>query len=130
MSSLVEVADSVRRGEVSALELADDLRRFLAHEPIRARPATTSYLVARFARRHALLLAGVAAGQPTRPITPVPPPKSFDIQDWTPRPALVSRTFVHWLRLPALVRSTFSTRLTRGLTAAVATVDIVSEEQR
>ncbi|MBK9385720.1 MAG: serine/threonine protein kinase [Planctomycetes bacterium] len=45
----------------SALELADDLRRFLAHEPIRARKATKSYLVARFARRHALLLSGVAA---------------------------------------------------------------------
>ncbi|MBL8896522.1 MAG: tetratricopeptide repeat protein [Planctomycetes bacterium] len=45
----------------SALGLADDLRRFLDHEPIRARKATTSYVLSRFARRHAWLLAGLAA---------------------------------------------------------------------
>ncbi|MCC6784328.1 MAG: serine/threonine protein kinase [Planctomycetes bacterium] len=37
---------------------ADDLRRFLAHEPIAARPATIGYLTARFARRHRGLVAG------------------------------------------------------------------------
>jgi tetratricopeptide (TPR) repeat protein len=37
---------------------ADDLRRFLAHEPIAARPATLGYLTARFARRHRGLVAG------------------------------------------------------------------------
>jgi tetratricopeptide (TPR) repeat protein/predicted Ser/Thr protein kinase len=38
--------------------LGDDLRRFLAHEPIQARPATATYLLARFARRHRGLVAG------------------------------------------------------------------------
>lgn len=42
----------------SAQALADDLRRFLAHEPILARPATTFYVVQRFARRHRGLVAG------------------------------------------------------------------------
>ncbi|MBL8725139.1 MAG: serine/threonine protein kinase [Planctomycetes bacterium] len=42
----------------SAQALADDLRRFLAHEPIQARPATTLYVVRRFARRHRGLVAG------------------------------------------------------------------------
>ncbi|MGH8318604.1 MAG: serine/threonine-protein kinase [Steroidobacteraceae bacterium] len=31
---------------------ADDLRRFLAHEPVQARPYTVGYRAARFARRH------------------------------------------------------------------------------
>ena len=38
----------------------DDLRRFLAHEPIAARPASFGYLAARFARRHRGLVAGTA----------------------------------------------------------------------
>ncbi|MBL8736626.1 MAG: serine/threonine protein kinase, partial [Planctomycetes bacterium] len=42
----------------SAQALADDVRRFLAHQPIEARPPTASYLVARFARRHRGLVAG------------------------------------------------------------------------
>jgi tetratricopeptide (TPR) repeat protein/predicted Ser/Thr protein kinase len=45
----------------TAQALADDLRRHLAHEPIRARPATTAYVLTRFARRHALLLVAVVA---------------------------------------------------------------------
>ncbi len=47
----------------SAQALADDLQRYLAHEPILARPATTIYLVQQFARRHRGLVAGgVLAG--------------------------------------------------------------------
>jgi len=42
----------------NAAELADDLRRVLAHEPIRSRPDTWMYRSAKFVRRHRL---GVAA---------------------------------------------------------------------
>ena len=42
----------------SAAALADDLRRFLRHEPISARPDTLHYRTARFVRRH---IRGVAA---------------------------------------------------------------------
>ncbi len=38
----------------------DDLRRFLAHEPIAARPTTFGYLASRYARRHRGLVAGLA----------------------------------------------------------------------
>jgi eukaryotic-like serine/threonine-protein kinase len=38
--------------------LADDLQRFLAHEPVAARPDAVGYLLAKFVRRHRL---GVAA---------------------------------------------------------------------
>jgi serine/threonine-protein kinase len=41
--------------------LAEDLRRFLAHEPVQARPATAGYRVARFVRRNrAAVVSGVA----------------------------------------------------------------------
>jgi serine/threonine-protein kinase len=53
----------------SAAALADDLRRFLAHQPITARPATLAYRAAKFARRYraglgalALVLASLLAG--------------------------------------------------------------------
>ncbi len=51
--------DMSRRYE-SAGAMAEDLRRFLADEPIKARPASTTYQVAKFARRHKVLVAGVA----------------------------------------------------------------------
>jgi hypothetical protein len=45
----------------SAAELAADIRRYLADEPILARPASTTYQLQKFARRHKALVAGVAA---------------------------------------------------------------------
>jgi serine/threonine protein kinase/tetratricopeptide (TPR) repeat protein len=48
----------------SVTALADDLRRYLAHQPIGARPDTWAYRTATFARRHVrgvLTAAGVAA---------------------------------------------------------------------
>lgn len=40
--------------------LAEDLRRYLDHRPIEARPPSTMYQVAKFARRHRSLVGGVA----------------------------------------------------------------------
>ena len=45
----------------SAAELAADIRRYLAHEPIDARAPTTLYQLRKFARRHVALVGGVAA---------------------------------------------------------------------
>ena len=45
----------------SVMALADDVRRYLRHEPIRARPDTLSYRTVRFAQRHARGLAMTAA---------------------------------------------------------------------
>ncbi len=45
----------------SAAELAQDLRRYLSDEPIAARPASATYRLTKFARRHRALVAGVAA---------------------------------------------------------------------
>jgi tetratricopeptide (TPR) repeat protein len=42
----------------SAQAFAADLRRFLGHEPIAARPATATYVLQRFARRHRGLVVG------------------------------------------------------------------------
>jgi eukaryotic-like serine/threonine-protein kinase len=41
----------------SVTALADDLRRYLSHEPITARPDTLGYRVAKFVRRHRLSVA-------------------------------------------------------------------------
>jgi non-specific serine/threonine protein kinase/serine/threonine-protein kinase len=52
--------DKARRYQ-SAEELAADLRRYLNHEPISARPPTTLYRVGKFTRRHRALVMGVSA---------------------------------------------------------------------
>ncbi|MGH9735770.1 MAG: serine/threonine-protein kinase [Candidatus Acidiferrales bacterium] len=43
----------------SAAAMADDLRRYLAHEPIRARPDTLAYVGAKFLRRYWLAVSAV-----------------------------------------------------------------------
>jgi WD40 repeat protein/predicted Ser/Thr protein kinase len=45
----------------SAADLAADLRRWLAHEPIRARPASLLYHLGKFARRRRALVCGALA---------------------------------------------------------------------
>lgn len=45
----------------SAAALAGDLQRYLDDQPITAKPASTSYQLQKFARRHKALMAGVAA---------------------------------------------------------------------
>ncbi|MGA8578456.1 MAG: serine/threonine-protein kinase, partial [Bryobacteraceae bacterium] len=52
--------DKARR-YASAADLAADIRRHLTDEPIVARPATTTYQIRKFARRHRALVSGVAA---------------------------------------------------------------------
>jgi hypothetical protein len=52
--------DPARRYQTAA-DLAADLRRWLSHEPIRARPPSALYHLRKFARRHTGLVGGVAA---------------------------------------------------------------------
>ncbi len=52
--------DRARRYQ-SAADLAADLRRWLAHEPILARPPSALYHLRKFARRHRGLVGGVVA---------------------------------------------------------------------
>lgn len=52
--------DPARRYQ-SAADLAADLRRWLAHEPILARPPSALYQLRKFARRHTALVGGVTA---------------------------------------------------------------------
>ena len=52
--------DKLRRYQ-SAADLAADLRRHLADEPIVARPPTTMYQLTKFARRHRALVGGLVA---------------------------------------------------------------------
>ncbi len=49
------------RRYASAADLASDMRRFLADEPIIARPSSAIYQLNKFARRHKALVIGVAA---------------------------------------------------------------------
>jgi WD40 repeat protein len=49
------------RRYASAADLAADLRRWLAHEPILARPTSALYHLRKFARRHRGLVGGVLA---------------------------------------------------------------------
>ncbi|MBK9386351.1 MAG: serine/threonine protein kinase [Planctomycetes bacterium] len=48
------------RRYADAAALRDDLRRFLAHEPILARAPSALYRTSRFVRRHRVLVAGIA----------------------------------------------------------------------
>jgi len=52
--------DRTRR-YASAADLAADLRRWLAHEPILARPPSALYHLSKFARRHRALVGGMLA---------------------------------------------------------------------
>jgi serine/threonine protein kinase len=51
--------DKARRYSSAAL-LAEDIRRYLADQPITARPASAGYRARKFARRHKVLLAATA----------------------------------------------------------------------
>jgi tetratricopeptide (TPR) repeat protein/predicted Ser/Thr protein kinase len=52
--------DKTRR-YASAADLVSDIQRYLADEPILARPPSASYQLGKFARRHRTLMAGLAA---------------------------------------------------------------------
>src|SRR5262249_43175804 len=62
-----------RRRYGSALELAEDVRRFLRDEPVRARPVTAAEKLWRWARRHPLPAGLPAAGPPPPVVGPSPP---------------------------------------------------------
>lgn len=49
------------RRYASATELAADIRRYLSDEPIVARPASALYQLRKFAKRHTVLVGGIAA---------------------------------------------------------------------
>lgn len=49
------------RRYASAAELANDLLRYINHEPIVARPASAAYQLRKFAQRHRAIVAGTAA---------------------------------------------------------------------
>jgi WD40 repeat protein/predicted Ser/Thr protein kinase len=55
------LAKDPARRYASAADLAADLRRWLAHEPILARPTSALYQLRKFARRHRGLVGGVLA---------------------------------------------------------------------
>jgi tRNA A-37 threonylcarbamoyl transferase component Bud32 len=59
------VAKALEKGKgrryASAADLAGDIRRFLTHQPIVARPPTASYQLQKFAQRHTALVAGIVA---------------------------------------------------------------------
>ena len=49
------------RRYATALELADDVQRFLQQLPIQARPASAAYRLAKYSRRHKAFVAGIVA---------------------------------------------------------------------
>ena len=55
------IAKDPDRRYASVLDFAADLRRFLAHRPIQARPASVIYRVGKFISRHRTLVGGTAA---------------------------------------------------------------------
>jgi len=55
------LAPEPERRYASASELAADLERYLDHQPVLARPASATYQIRKFARRHRLLVASAAA---------------------------------------------------------------------
>ena len=55
------LATEPERRYSAAAELAADLRRFLDHEPVLARPMTTLYRFRKFARRNRFLVAGLSS---------------------------------------------------------------------
>ena len=58
LAKAMKKTPAARYASVGAL--ADDLQRFLAHEPVQARPDTAAYVVAKFVRRHrGSVLAGL-----------------------------------------------------------------------
>ncbi len=59
--TLKAMAKEPQRRYATAETLADELRRFLTHEPIRAQPPSALYHLRKFARRHTGLVGGVAA---------------------------------------------------------------------
>ncbi|MEQ8765382.1 MAG: serine/threonine-protein kinase [Planctomycetota bacterium] len=58
---LTALSKDLARRYSSASALAADIRRYLADEPILARPASTFYQMRKFARRHVGLVAGLTA---------------------------------------------------------------------
>lgn len=54
------VADEPDERYATAMDLADDLRRYLANEPVEARPANTRYVLGKFVRRHRVAVTGAA----------------------------------------------------------------------
>src|SRR5262249_61291286 len=59
--TLKAMAREPQRRYATALALAEDLRRYLADQPIRAQPPSALYHLRKFARRHTGLVGGVAA---------------------------------------------------------------------
>jgi tetratricopeptide (TPR) repeat protein len=55
------LAKEKERRYQSAADLATDIRRYLKHEPIVARPPSTAYQLGKFARRNRALVGGLAA---------------------------------------------------------------------
>jgi tetratricopeptide (TPR) repeat protein len=55
------LAKDPERRYASAAELAADVRRYLAHEPVDARPPSKLYRMGKFARRHRLAVASTVA---------------------------------------------------------------------